>query len=231
MASQRIQDLPASERPREKMENRGAKSLSDAELLALFFRTGTPGVSAIAMSNALIERFGNLQAVSRATSSELQEIPGIGPAKASELLGVFEMGRRLAKAKVTTRPIDQPELVYELLGPEMQTLHRESLRVILLNTRNHLIRVEEVSLGTANESLAHPREVLRPALIHSASSFILVHNHPSGDPDPSQADRRLTSRIREAAKIIDVKFVDHIIIGYSSDEHEPYFSFREMGLL
>jgi DNA repair protein RadC len=122
-------------------------------------------------------------------------------------------------------------LIYQLLGAEMRALDRESLRVVLLDTKHHLLRVVEISLGTLNESVAHPREVFRPALLHAAYAFVLVHNHPSGDPTPSEADRRLTRRLVEAAQLLQVRLLDHVIMGAPSDGRPPYFSFAEAGMM
>lgn len=231
--SARIHDLPESERPREKMASRGAAALSDAELLAIFLGTGTVGRSAIDVGRDLLAKYDSLSGLSRRTLTELRKVKGVGFAKAVHLSATFELGRRLALEKFSERKIDSPESVYELLGPEMRSLTKESLRVLLLDTRHHLIRVEEVSLGSLNECIAHPREILHACIAHSAYGFILAHNHPSGDPSPSRADRDLTRRIAEAANLLQIKFLDHVIVGSprEADEEDPYFSFREMGLL
>ncbi|MEZ5326742.1 MAG: DNA repair protein RadC [Verrucomicrobiales bacterium] len=232
-ASPRIHDLPEEERPREKMAVRGAQALTDAELLAIFLGTGTVGKSAIDIGRELLKHFDSLSGLSRRTLTELRSVKGIGFAKAVHLSATFELGRRLAREKFAEQKVDSPEAVYELLGPEMRLLSKESLRVLLLNTRHHLIRIEEVSLGSLNECIAHPREIMHSCVAHSAYAFILAHNHPSGDPSPSRADRDLTRRIAEAANILQVKFLDHVIVGsLGGDENcDPYFSFREMGLL
>ena len=124
-----------------------------------------------------------------------------------------------------------PAQIYELLGTELRALHRESLRVVLLDTKLKLMRVEEISLGSLNESVAHPREIFRPAIIHSAFGVILVHNHPSGDPTPSDADRRLTTRLVEAARLLQIRLFDHVILGTADNGRVPWFSFAESGLL
>lgn len=228
----RIHDLPAHERPREKLALLGAESLSNAEILAIFLRTGTRARSAVDLARELLHTYGSLQALSRVTPGELQSrVVGIGPAKAAELIALFEIGRRLARERYADMPVDSPQAVYDLLAPELQRLRQESLRVILLNARHHLVRVAEVFRGTINESLAHPREILRPVIVETACAFILVHNHPSGDPTPSQADRRLTTRLADAARLVQIEMLDHVIIGLPSDQREPYFSFRESGLL
>ena len=231
---ERIPDLPEAERPREKLARHGAGSLTDAELLALFFRIGIQGKNAITMSRELIEKYGSLQALSRLSVAELSNSnKGIGPAKAAELVAVFEMGRRLATEQLADVPLSEPERVYELLRCEMQQLSTESLRVLLINTRLRLVKVEEITKGSLNETVAHPRDILRPVLMYQAHGFVLVHNHPSGDPTPSEADRRLTRRVREAADLMRIEMLDHIIIGHPSAHAEGvgYFSFRENGLV
>ncbi len=230
--SLRIQDLPVHDRPREKLALLGVESLSNAEILAIFLRTGTRTRSAVDLARELLHMYGSLHALSQVSPAELQgRVSGIGPAKAAELIALFEIGRRLARERYADLPVDTPQAVYDLLAPELHRLRQESLRVILLNARHHLVRVAEVSRGTVNESIAHPREILRPVIVETAYAFILVHNHPSGDPTPSQADRRLTSRLVDAARLVQIEMLDHIIIGLPSEHREPYFSFRESGLL
>ncbi|MCF6311904.1 MAG: DNA repair protein RadC [Verrucomicrobiales bacterium] len=234
MASEkeRIADLPDDEKPREKLQQRGASALSDAELLALFFGTGLPGLNAIGMGRKLIQQFGSLQELSRRSLSELMQFKGIGPAKASQLAAIFEFGKRIAIERGSQSPLDSPEAVYDLLGPTLQSLNHESLRVILLNTKYHLIQVQEISHGGLNECIAHPREILHAVITHSAYAFILVHNHPSGDPSPSSADRKLTRQLKLASEHLSIEMLDHIIIGLPSTASEQaYFSFREMGLM
>ena len=148
-----------------------------------------------------------------------------------QLVAAFGLGQRLARETLSKQKIDSPELVNELLGPELRRLRKESLRVILLDTRYHLIRVEEVSMGSVNESIAHPRDVFRPAVVSSAYAVIVVHNHPSGDASPSQADHSLTRRLAEAAELLQIKLLDHIIIGAPADGSPGYFSFKEAGVL
>jgi len=211
---------------------RGAPALTDGELLALFFGTGLPGLNAIEMGSALIQRFGSLEALSRRSLEELLKIKGIGPAKATQLAAIFEFGKRLAIERRSESPLDSPEVVYDLLAPTFKTLDHESLQVILLNTKYHLIRIQEISHGSLNECVAHPREIFRAAISHSAYAFILVHNHPSGDPSPSSADRSLTRKLVQASEHISIEMLDHIIIGAPSSQTEQgYFSFREMGLM
>ncbi len=227
-----IKDIPEGERPREKLFQRGPGALSDAEILAVFFSTGRAGISAIELGREMINRFGSLRNLSRATTEELCQIQGVGPAKAAQLAAVFEFGRRLAHEPFSEVSISSPEDVFALIGPEMQMLSQESVRVVLLNHRKRLIHLTEVFRGTGNESFANPSEILRKAISHSANAIILVHNHPSGDPTPSQADHDVTYRLKNAALAVGIEFTDHIVIGCRSREAgDPYFSFREAGLL
>lgn len=227
----RIQELPPQERPRERLNRLGAMALADAELLAILLRTGVRGTSAIDLASQMIREFGSLSGLSRATVPELSRIRGVGLAKASQLAAAFGLGQRLVAETLTRTKIDSPEIVFHLLGQEMTALSQEALRVILLNTRYHLIKIESVSLGSVNESIAHPREIFRAAIHHAAYALIVVHNHPSGDPSPSEADHRLTRRLAEAAQLLQINLLDHVIIGAPAKERAPYFSFKEAGVL
>ncbi len=230
-ASLKIREMPSEERPREKLIARGASALNDAELLAILLRTGVEGANAVEVARQLIAEFGSLGQLSRCTVKELSRIKGVGPTKAVQLAAAFNLGQRLARQNFVQKKVETPAQVYELLGPELRALHKESLRVILLDTRYHFIRVEEISLGSLNESIAHPRDVFRPALIYSAFALVVAHNHPSGDPSPSQADHGLTRRLRDAAEVLQIKLLDHVIIGAPAEGRLPYFSFKEMGVL
>jgi DNA repair protein RadC len=223
--------MPEGERPREKLAARGATALSDAELIAILLRTGMVGANAIEIARDLLKRHGSLRGLSRCGVDELTKISGVGFAKAVQLAAAFDLGNRLARETLSIQKIDSPELVNELLGGEMRMLRQEAMRVVLLDTRYHLIRVEDVSSGTVNESIAHPREIFRPAVIASAYAVIVVHNHPSGDPSPSQADHSLTRRLAEAAELMQIKLLDHIVIGSQSNDSPGYFSFKEAGVL
>jgi len=178
-----------------------------------------------------MDRYCSLSGFRRCSVKEIASIPGIGPAKAIQLVAAFGLSQRLANERLSRQKLDSPELVHDLVAAEMRTLHKESLRVILLDTRYHLLRMEEVSLGSVNESIAHPRDVFRPAVISSAYAVIVVHNHPSGDPSPSQSDHSLTRRLAEAAELLQIKLLDHIIIGAPAEGRLPYFSFKEAGVL
>lgn len=231
MATLKIQELPEQERPREKLATLGAGALSDSELIAILLRTGMVGANAIDVARELLKKYQSLGGLSRCTVAELAKVKGVGPAKAVQLAAAFGLATRLAREQLTKQKLDSPELVYDLLGTEMRALSRESLRVVLLDTKLQLMRTEEVSSGSLNESTAHPREIFRPAFLHSAYAIILVHNHPSGDPAPSDADHRLTRRLAEAATLLQIRLFDHIIIGTADNGRRPYFSFREAGVI
>ena len=231
MSQIKIREMPQEERPREKLAAHGAAALTDPELIAILLRTGVVGANAVEVGRELLNRYGSLAGLSRCTVDELAKIRGVGFAKAVQLVAAFGLGQRLARETLSKQKIDSPELANELVGAEMRRLHKESLRVILLDTRYHLIRIEEVSIGSVNESIAHPRDVFRPAVVSSAYAVIVVHNHPSGDPSPSQTDHSLTRRLAEAAELLQIKLLDHIIIGSPSEQGAGYFSFKEAGVL
>lgn len=228
----RMAEIPKEERPREKFAKGGPTNLSDAELIAILLCTGTRGKSAIHIGQDLLKSQGSLVGLSRCSIQELMNsVPGVGLAKATQLATVFELAKRCARGTEARPKVEDAEAVFELLSPEMQALSRESLRVILLDSRYGLLRIEEVSQGTINESLIHPREVFRPAFVHAAYGVIVVHNHPSGDPFPSESDCQLTKRLFEAAKLLQIKLIDHVIIGTPDGGRAPYFSFREIGII
>lgn len=231
MLSNRISDLPEDERPREKLAKWGAASLSTPELIAIFLRVGVKGQSAIQIGQQLLHTHGSLHNISRMDVKELAKEHGVGPAKAAQIAAAFEIGIRLAREKFSTTPLNAPELIYEFMRPQLSVLTKESLFVILVDTRIQHMKTIEVSRGSVNETLCHPRDVLRPAVLYEAYGFILVHNHPSGNPNPSSADNRMTAAIKEAAELLQVRFIDHIIIGSNSHHESPYFSYRESGTL
>lgn len=232
MQPKRILELPPSERPREKADHHGIEALSDAELLAIFIRTGQPGRNALAIAGELLDRSGGLVALSRDTAKVIRKrVSGIGKAKSIELSAAFEIGKRLARSREARPVLDSPDKIFDVFGQEFLTLRRESLRVALLDTKLRLLLMEEVSSGSINECVAHPREIFRPAIIHSAYAVVVIHNHPSGDPQPSAADRRLTASLREAAALLQINLIDHMIMGSADGGRPPYFSFRDAGLL
>lgn len=224
-----INDLPEEDRPREKLARWGAAALSLPELIAIFLRVGVRGSSAIQVAQSLISKHGSLQNLAKLTTTEIANEHGIGPAKAAQLAAAFEIGIRLAKEKVTSTPLNSPELIYEFMQPQVAPLTTESLFVILTDTRLNHLRTIEVSRGSVDQTICHPRDILHHAVLHQSYGFILIHNHPSGDPTPSTADKKMTANIAEAAALLQVRFVDHIIIGTQADYRNPYYSFREQG--
>ena len=231
MIASNFRELSESEKPRERLAKHGADVLTDAELLAIFLRTGTAGTDVLSLSKLLIKEWGTLRRFAGCSTQELGKFSGIGPAKAAELKAAFEMGRRMARPEAEKLRVDRAGVIYELLAGEMQSLPHESLRVLLLDTRHGLLEEKEISHGSLNESIAHPREIFRPAVAKGAYAIAVVHNHPSGDPQPSEADRRLTRRLSEAGTLLQIPLIDHVIIGAKRGELAPYFSFRETGLL
>jgi len=203
--------------------------MTDGEVLAAVLRLPE---GAAPRAHELLTRYGSLSALSRCTAQEIAgAFPTIGEGRAMQLVAAFTLGPRMARERYTRQKLDGPELVYDLMALEMQQLHKESLRVILLDTRYNLIWAEEVSLGSVNESIAHPRDVFRPAIIASAYAVIVAHNHPSGDPSPSHSDHSLTRRLAEAAELLQIKLLDHVIIGSPAEGRQSYFSFKEAGIL
>jgi DNA repair protein RadC len=209
-----IKELPVDERPRERLVQFGAHALSSAELLAILLRTGTPEMTALQLAQHLLTSMGSLRAIASAKPSELAQVKGIGMAKAAQLLAAVELGRRIALEEMGEQPaITRPEDVYALLHHQLRDEKQEHVVVLLLNTKNRVIRQSTVTKGTLDSSLLHPREVFREAIRHSASSIILAHNHPSGDPTPSNEDVQLTKRIYQAGQLVGIDLLDHVILG------------------
>ena len=227
----RIHDMPHGDRPREKLAQLGPAALDNAELMALFISTGTKGRSAIQMGRDLLRRYGSLGALGSLPVSQLAKEHGMGIAKASKLAAAFELGCRVAREQVNLRPLDSPELIYEYFGPQLAHLAQEQVMVAVLDSRLRHMGTQAISMGTVNESPAHPREILRPVITRGAHAFVLVHNHPSGDPTPSRSDESITRRLIDAAALMQVKFMDHVIVGRPSPGRQAYFSFREAGIV
>jgi DNA repair protein RadC len=223
----RIMDMPAMERPQERLLRYGAESLSNSELLAVILRTGTKDENVIAMSHRLISIFSGINGLLEASKEELMEVKGIKEAKACQILSVAELSKRfLTYRSGDSLRITSPDTAANLLMVEMRSYRKEVLKVVLLNTKNMVIGVTSASVGSLNSSIVHPREIFKEAIRKSASSIILAHNHPSGDPAPSSEDIAATERIREAGKIIGIELLDHIIIGDGT-----YISLKEKNLL
>lgn len=227
MESTTIKSLPKAERPRERLKNLGAGALSISELIAIILRLGTRGVSAIELANRLLAKFENLKAIAQASVEDLSNVEGIGEAKAVSVKAAFELGARLSVFTETDRIIvKKPEDAYKLLKDELRLLSQEIFKVLVLNTKNHVIKIETITKGTLNTNIIHPRELFRPAIKLNANSVILVHNHPSGDPEPSKEDIFITKKLVEAGHIVDIEIADHIILG-----DNKFVSLQERGLI
>jgi len=210
----RIKDLDAGDRPRERLAALGAKALSNAELLAILIRTGMAGMNAVGVSQQLIASSGGLPGLHRMSYAVLKAQRGIGPAKAAQIKAAIELGRRLAAAVPEEKvKIQSPEDAAALLLYEMGALEREHLRVLLLDTRNQLIRMVEVYRGSLNSSFIRVGEIFRDAVREQAAAIILAHNHPSGDPTPSPEDVAVTRTVVEAGKLLDIEVLDHLVLG------------------
>jgi DNA repair protein RadC len=222
-----IKEWPAAERPREKLLEQGASVLSDAELLAIFLRTGVAGKSAVDLARELLTRFGGLRQLLEAKRDDFNSAYGLGDAKFCQLQAVLEMARRHLKAQLIAGDLlNNPQVVGDYLQAKLRHRQREVFSVLLLDTQHRLVRYEEVFEGTLDSANVYPREILNLALKHNAASVIFAHNHPSGVAEPSQADIRLTERLRQALALVDIKVLDHLVIG----AHAPV-SFAERGLL
>ncbi len=208
----RIKDIPDNNRPRERLLKQGVSVLSDSELLAIILRVGHRKENAIEMSNRLISRFG-VGELSELSLNELQEVNGIGPAKAMTIKALFELGKRHALAKKNLRKITCAKDVYELMKEKLVDLKQEVFVVLYLDTKNHVLKEEIVTKGTLDSSLIHPREVFRGAIKEGAHSVIVVHNHPSGDPAPSEEDKRITEKLLSAGELLNIEVLDHVIVG------------------
>ena len=232
MAEGSLHEMPPAERPRERLLHKGPDCLRTAELLAILLRTGTADRPVLELAAFLLHHFGSLEALSRAPVGELTRIKGIGEAKAIELKAAFALAARLNRSQAEERAINSAEDVAALLGDEMRQLGHESVRVVCLNTKHKVLAVEEITRGILNESLFHPRDAFRPALARQAHAVILVHNHPSGDPHPSEADRQVTRQMKHAGELLQIELLDHVILGAPRQGDErAWFSFKDGGLL
>ena len=222
-----VHDLPRAERPRERLQKFGAEALSAQELLALVIGRGIPKKSVMNIAQELLVKFGNVKAISQATIEELSQIKGIGLAKAAQIKACFELGRREElEPELKNFDIKDPESVVKAIRTSIKDKAKEHFKLILLNPRNKIIGISTISIGTLNASLVHPREVFKDAIMHTAASVVLAHNHPSGDPEPSEDDITITKRLVEAGKILGIEVMDHIIIVKNG-----FLSFKEKGLI
>lgn len=221
-----IRDLAISDRPRERLVQVGERSLAASELLAIVMRTGVGGENAIRLAERTLAHFGGLPGLARATITELTNVKGIGTAKAVEIKASLELGRRLIATTPQDRPtVSSPADAANLLMTEMALLEQEHLRLILLDTRNHVLSTPTIYVGSLNSSVLRVGELFRSAIKENAAALIVAHNHPSGDPAPSPEDVRVTSQIVSAGQLLDIDVLDHIIIG-----RQRFVSMKERGL-
>jgi len=222
-----IKEIPQNERPRERLMHYGASAVSSAELLAIQLRTGTRERSAIGLGELLLSQFAGLRGVAGCSVEQMSVVKGIGPVKAVQICAAFELGRRLAALSDEERPvIRSPQDVANLLMPELRDLKKETLKSLILDTKNRVLKILTVSVGILDSSLVHPREVFKDAITASAAAIIVAHNHPSGDPTPSPEDRQITKRLYEAGQILGIELLDHIVIG-----DNKFVSLKERGFL
>jgi DNA repair protein RadC len=209
-----IREWPAEDRPRERLYHKGAEALADAELLAIQLGTGVPGLSAMDVAREMLAHHGSLSALAGLGVAELAALHGVGRVRAVRLAAAFEITRRLRSRNGAARVVlSSPDQVFARYGPLMEDLKKEVFRVALLDAQNGLLRDVVISEGTLSASLVHPREVFKPAILESAASIILLHNHPSGDPTPSREDLRLTRQLVDCSKMLDLRIHDHVIVG------------------
>jgi DNA repair protein RadC len=223
-----LKDLDPSERPRERLLERGAEALSNAELLAILLRTGVSGIMVTDLARELLREYSGLGGLARASPQELAQRHGLGPAKAAQLKAALEIGRRLLREETAARePVRSPEDLVRLVEPEMSVLEQEQLRIFLLDTKNRVIAVRTLYTGSLNQSTVRVAEVFKAAIRENCAAIAIAHNHPSGDPTPSPEDIRVTQAIVEAGKLLDIEVLDHVIVGRGKPR---YVSLRERGL-
>lgn len=228
MPEKTIKEIPLCDRPREKMASCGARSLTDAELIAILLRTGTPEKSALTIAGEMTADGGLYNRLAGITRiSELMYIKGLGQAKAATVLAALEIGRRIASARPLERVhIGSAQEGADFLMPRLRYAAREQFVAVMLNSKNRVIATEVISEGTLTSSVVHAREVFAPALLHHAAAVIVAHNHPSGDPQPSCEDREVTAMLVKSGKVLGIPLLDHLIIGDGA-----YYSFQEYGAL
>ncbi len=222
----RITDLPADDRPRERLVKLGAQALSSAELIAILLRVGVPGESAVQVGQRLLQQFGGLTGLHRAPIEEMVAQHGIGEAKAAQIKAAIELGRRLTLEAPEEKPtVNSPADAAVLVQYEMSALEKEEMRVILLDTRNHVVDIVTVAHGSLNAAQMRVGEIFTPAVRRNVAALIAVHNHPSGDPTPSPQDVAITRAMIEAGKLLDIEVLDHLVIGMGK-----YVSLKEKKL-
>jgi len=211
-----VRDLPASERPRERLHRLGAEALSEQELLACVLGHGIARESVLLSAQRLLQRFGTLRGIAEASAEQLSGVHGIGPAKAAQLKAAIELARRVAMPSTVQRPVvESPEAAAAFVRPHLIDKQKEHVVALLLDARHRLIRMSPIAVGTLSASLVHPRELFKEAIAASAAAVIVAHNHPSGDPAPSDHDVRLTRRLVEAGAVLGIEVLDHLILAGS----------------
>lgn len=227
MNYRRLKDLPEDLKPRERIHKYGPEVLSNKEILAILLRIGSKGENVLELAERVLLDTGGLSGLAKLSVHELELVRGVGPAKAAEVIAALEFGRRSVCSDPTRRPvINSPEDVADLVMEEMRNLDREHFRVIHLSTRNNVLAISPVSVGSLNSSIVHPRECFKEAIRRNANTVILLHNHPSGDPSPSKEDLDITHRLVEAGRILGIEVIDHVIIG-----DKQYVSLKERGII
>ena len=226
MKYRRLKDLPEDLKPRERLHQYGPEVLSNKEILAIILRTGSKGENVLELAERILAETGGLHGLAGLTLPELQMVNGIGPAKAAQVKAALELGRRSVSLDPMSRPtINSPADVAGLVMEEMRHLDREHFRIMYLSTRNNVLGISPVSIGSLNSSTVHPRECFKEAIRRNANTIILLHNHPSGDPTPSREDIDITKRLIEGGKILGIEVLDHVIIG-----DKRYVSLKEQGI-
>lgn len=227
MADPKVKDWPKDERPRERLIKYGAESLSDAQLLAIILRTGGGGKGVLALAMELLDRFRGLKEIDCASTADLSSVKGIGTAKIAQMKAAFTLGKRLmSESPDGNNAFSSSRMVHSYFAPRFKNLKKEVFLSLLLDTKNRLIKEVKVSEGTLTNSLIHPREAFREAIRESAAAVLFVHNHPSGDPEPSRDDIAVTERLKATGDIVGINVLDHVIIGDGK-----YVSLREKGIL
>ena len=222
-----MKDLPAEQRPREKLLARGAGALIDAELLALLLRTGYRGRGVLELAADVLDACGGLAGLVNAPPEKLHSIKGLGPAKRAELQAVMELARRALAQQLRTAPVfDDPQRVKDFVALQLGNRQQEIFAVLFLDAQHRLLHLQEMFYGTLTQTSVHPREVVRQALVHNAGAVVLAHNHPSGVAEPSRADEHLTQTLATALRLVDVRVLDHIVVGQGQ-----VVSMAERGLL
>lgn len=222
-----ISRWPSEERPRERLLERGADGLSDAQLIAILLRTGRKRQSAVELAARILAQFGDLRGLTQASTAELCRIDGVGPAKAAQLKAAHELGRRVASAPLRVgTPIESSAAVFEHFGPLLKGLNQERFVGLYLDGKHRIVLERTISEGSLTASLVHPREAFAPAVRASAAAVIFLHNHPSGDEVPSREDRELTARLAACGRLLGIPMLDHIVVGA-----ERYFSFADHRLM